>query len=132
MKLARLFILMVILIGSQNLLAESNAGNQPSYASMEPAFVVNVNDGEHVRHMQVSVQLKLAKPEYTAYIEQYSPALRHAMVMLLSDQPVSKLKSAKGKIELGQQALTALQAVMQENIGVPAIEAVYFTDMIIQ
>ncbi len=102
------------------------------YTAMQPPLVVNVTDNQRVRHMQVSVQLKLRDKTMEQYIKQYNPALRHELVMLLSDQPVKKLTSAQGKIALRDEALTALQKVMEEHIQLPAIEAVYFTEMVIQ
>ncbi|MDZ7802573.1 flagellar basal body-associated FliL family protein [Thiohalophilus sp.] len=140
MKPRVLFALLVPLLLAPPLWAEdeedkSEAEEQAApvvYTAMQPALVVNVNDKGRVRHMQVSVQLKLSDKTIEQYIQQYNPALRHELVMLLSDQPVKKLTSAQGKITLRDEALSALQKVMQEHIQLPAIEAVYFTEMVIQ
>lgn len=125
-------LLLILLVSVATATAAGGGGGSSNYVSLSPAFVVNVSDGERVHHMQLTVQLKLSGSDLAGYIEQHNAALRHEMVMLLSGQPVAELKTAQGKIKLSQQALTALQNVMTENIGVPAIEAVYFTDMIIQ
>ncbi|MFO8023970.1 flagellar basal body-associated protein FliL [Thiohalophilus sp.] len=139
MKLRALFTLLVLLLMAPPLWAEDEADKPEAkeqapavYASMQPALVVNVNDNGQVRHMQVSVQLKLKDKDMEQYIKQYNPALRHELVMLLSDQPIKKLTSSRGKIALRDEALSALQKVMEEHIQVPAIEAVYFTEMVIQ
>lgn len=140
MKPRALFALLVPLLVAPPLWAEDDE-NKPDtkeqaapvvYTAMQPALVVNVNDNERVRHMQVSIQLKLRTKAMEQYIQQYNPALRHELIMLLSDQPVKKLTSAEGKIALRDEALSALQKVMKEHIKVPAIEAVYFTEMVIQ
>lgn len=107
-------------------------GGGATYVSLEPAFVVNVNDGLRVRHMQITLQVKLKQADFAAYIEKYDPAIRHEMVMLLSGQETSKLKTVAGKQQLMDQALAAIQRVLQENIGNTGIDAVYFTDLIIQ
>lgn len=139
MKPRALFALLVPLLMAPPLWAEDEADKPEAkeqapavYTAMQPALVVNVNDNGRVRHMQVSVQLKLRDDSMEQYIQQYNPALRHELVMLLSDQPVKKLTSAQGKIALRDEALSALQQVMEEHIQVPAIEAVYFTEMVIQ
>ncbi|MDR9435843.1 MAG: flagellar basal body-associated FliL family protein [Thiohalophilus sp.] len=140
MKPRALFALLVPLLMAPPLWAEDEEDKSETkeqaapvvYTAMQPALVVNVNDNGRVRHMQVSVQLKLKNKNMEQYIQQYNPALRHELVMLLSDQPVKKLTSAQGKIALRDEALSALQNVMEEHIQVPAIEAVYFTEMVIQ
>lgn len=130
------FALLSALLFAPNLMAEEEAPGEPapppSYSAMQPALVVNVADEERVRHMQVSIQLKLSDSGMEKYIRQYNPALRHELVMLLSDQPIKKLKSSQGKIDLQKDALAALRQVMKDNTRVPAIEAVYFTEMVIQ
>ena len=112
--------------------ASEGGGGNSQYFSLEPAFVVNVNDGTRVRHMQIKLQVKLKQPEFASYIEKHNPAIRHEMVMLLSGQDTTKLKTAAGKQQLMEEALVAIQKVLQDNIGNTGIDAVYFTDMIIQ
>ena len=109
----------------------SGSGGPPAYVSLEP-FIVNVSDGSRVRHMQVTTQLKLSSSNLQKFIEEHNPAIRHEMVMLLSDQAVAEVRTVQGKEKLRSEALTALQTVMQNNIGIPAIDAVYFTGLIIQ
>ncbi len=135
MPLIRLTLIMIgLMIYTQpQASAEGGGGAGDSiYVSLEPAFVVNVNDGLRVRHMQIKLQVKLKQPDFAGYIEKYNPAIRHEMVMLLSGQETDKLKTVAGKQQLMDQALTAIQQVLQENIGNTGIDAVYFTDLIIQ
>ncbi len=131
MPLIRLSLIMigfVIYASSQ----ASAGGGTSLYVSLDPAFVVNVNDGTRVRHMQISLQVKLKQADFAAYIAEHDPAIRHAMVMLFSGQETSRLKTAAGKQELMNEALLAIQQVLEENIGNTAIDAVYFTDLIVQ
>lgn len=132
MALLALVLLVPAAMAEEDKAPEQEEQKAPAvYAPMEP-LVVNVADQGRVRHMQVTIQLKLSSADMQQYINKYNPALRHELIMLLSDQPAKKLASASGKIALRDEALAALQEVMQENIKLPAIEAVYFTEMIIQ
>ncbi len=133
MPLIRLTLIIIgIMIHTHSHAQASSDSGGSLYVSLEPAFVVNVNDGLRVRHMQIKLQVKLKQPDFAAYIEKYDPAIRHEMVMLLSGQETGKLKTVAGKQQLMDQALAAIQKVLQNNIGNTGIDAVYFTDLIIQ
>ncbi len=135
MPLIRLTLIMIgfiIYASSQASASGGGGGGSSLYLSLDPAFVVNVNDGLRVRHMQVKLQEKLKQANFANYIEEHDPAIRHAMVMLLSGQETTKLKTAAGKQELMDEALAAIQQVLEENIGNTGVDAVYFTDLIIQ
>ncbi|HEB56223.1 MAG TPA: flagellar basal body-associated FliL family protein [Gammaproteobacteria bacterium] len=135
MPLIRLTLIMIglIIFANSQASAEGGGGGGSSlYVPLEPAFVVNVNDGKRVRHMQIKLQVKLKQARFASYIEEHNPAIRNALVMLLSGQETSMLKTAAGKQKLMDEALAAIQQVLEENIGNTGIDAVYFTDLIIQ
>ena len=112
-----------------------NAGEGP-YLALDP-FVVNIQDGSRLRFMQVKVQLMSGNSQIHQAIKMHMPAVRDALVMLLSHQNVEGLGSLEGREALRAQALTAAQSVVTQFTGVAptagaAIEAVYFTDFVIQ
>jgi flagellar FliL protein len=112
--------------------AGGSTGTSPNYVLLQPAFVVNVTDGDVVRHMQVKAQLKLSRPELAEQIEKHKPAIQHEMVMLLSGRPVAQLRTIQGKEVLRKEAVAVLQKLLMENTGEPIVEAIYFTEFIIQ
>jgi flagellar FliL protein len=132
MTVYRLFFLVTGLLFSFNATAAGGGGVPTNYVSISPAFVVNVTDGHRVRHMQVKAQLKLSSPDMASYIEQHKPAIQHEMVMLLSGKSAAELRTLQGKEKLRKDALTSLQKLMAENTGQKIVEAVYFTEFIIQ
>lgn len=132
MTISRLLISLFCLLIGLNAYASGGGTKVSNYLSISPAFVVNVNDGLTVRHMQVKVQLKLSSPDFGKYVEQHKAAIQHEMVMLLSGRPVAELKTIQGKETLRNEALAVIQKVMQENTRQKIVEAVYFTELIIQ
>lgn len=130
MRLIRFTLIMIGLIIFANSQAEGGGGSL--YVPLDPAFVVNVNDGKRIRHMQIKLQVKLKDAKFASFIEEHNPAIRNALIMLLSGQEVSMLKTAAGKQKLMDEALAAIQQVLKENIGNTGINAVYFTDLIVQ
>lgn len=112
---------------------DEEAPKKAIYHAMEPAFVVNVEDGSRTHFMQIKVQLMTRNPEVIAKIEENQPPLRDAMIMLLAHQTGETMRSVQGREQVRQQALKEAQAVLEEVAGVKkGIEAVYFTDFVIQ
>lgn len=108
-------------------------------------FVVNVRDKSRMRFMQVKVQVLASDPVIRGAVETHMPAVRDTLVMLLSEQNAASMRSAAGREEVREAALTAVQQVMGEFISGGAdgtgedaetpshgIEALYFTDFVIQ
>lgn len=130
---ALLFSLLLLALPAQ---AEEDAeGEQKKaiYHAMDPAFVVNVNDGARTHFMQIKVQLMTRNPEVIGKIEANQPPLRDAMIMLLAHQSGETMRSVQGREKVRQQALKEVQKVLQEVAGVKqGVEAVYFTDFVIQ
>lgn len=118
---------------------DKSTGSGP-YLAMEP-FVVNVQDGARLRFMQVKVQLMSTNPQVLEVLKANLPPLRDAILMLLSHQNAETLQSIEAREALRAEALTASIKVFAQLTGadpnapapaVPPVEAVYFTDFIIQ
>ncbi len=124
--------LFLVSLAGNALAAAGGGGGSSPYLELTPAFVVNVKDGEEVHHMQVEIQVKVANPEAAGLIEEHKPAIRHALVLLLSGQEVKEVRTVQGKEKLRKEALEAVQKVLEENAGTKGIEALYFTGLIIQ
>lgn len=113
--------------------SEEQPGLPPQiYMKLEPPFVVNVEDGDVVRFLQVNAELQYSDATAQPLIEKHMDAIRHTMVMLLSGQPTKVLKTAKGKEDLRLNAQKEIQKLLTEYAGKPLIEAIYFTGFIIQ
>ena len=130
-------LILLVALASPSIAVSSSSGQpggppQQFYVKLDPALVVNIEDGDIVRFLQVDTQLQFAAQESQPLIEKHLPAIRHEMVMLLSGQPAAEIKTAAGKEKLRSNALEAVQKVMQENTGNPVVDALYFTTFVIQ
>lgn len=135
--LTLLISFMLLAFSMQSLHAEEGeegTPKKPIYFAMEPPFVVNVNDdGRRTHFMQITVQLMSYQPEVIAKAEENQPPLRDAMIMLLAHQSGETMRSVQGREKVRQEALEDARKVMQKVAGVKkGIEAVYFTDFVIQ
>jgi len=102
------------------------------YLALEPAFVVNFNEGESSRYLQVAITLMAHDDKAIDTAKAADPVIRDAMVSLLSNQKVAEVGTPAGRKELQAEALAAVQKVVQARLGRPGIEALYFTSFVIQ
>ena len=130
MKLLSLFILLVI--SNVSFASGGGGGGSSPFIPLHPPIVVNIMDGTHIRHMQVIIEVKLTDPSKSAKLDLHKGPVRHELILLLSSQDASTIAKAKGKEQLRKDALAAVQKVMKDLEGEEVIEALYFTNFIIQ
>lgn len=102
------------------------------YVPLEPPFVVNIDDNGTSRFMQISVQLSTHDPKGAEEIKASEPRIRNDILMLFSQQKIEELGTVAGKEKLRATVLAAVQKILQEELGKPEVEAVYFTSFVIQ
>ena len=112
--------------------ASSGGGGNSPFIELSPPIIVNIMDGEYIRHMQVIVEIKLADPSKSAKVDLHKGPIRHELILLLSSQDSATISSSLGKEQLRKDALEAVQKKLQELEGEPLVEALYFTNFIIQ
>lgn len=129
MKFLSLIFLFIL---SNATFASGGGGGSSPFIPLNPPIIVNIMDGDKIRHMQVIIEIKLIDPSDGAKVDLHKGPIRHELILLLSSQDAATISSALGKEQLRKDALTAIQKVMQELEGAPIIEALYFTNFIIQ
>ncbi|MDH5600336.1 MAG: flagellar basal body-associated FliL family protein [Gammaproteobacteria bacterium] len=130
MRFLSFFILLIL---SSTAFSAGGGGNSNSpFIPLNPPIIVNIIDGDKVRHMQVIIEIKLVDPLDSAKVDLHKGPIRHELILLLSSQDAATISSALGKEQLRKDALAVVQKVMQEFEGKPVIEALYFTNFIIQ
>lgn len=103
------------------------------YHSLEPPFVVNLSGTNRSRFMQIKVQVMSREEKVIAALEKNDAALRHSVIMLLAHQSSETMRSVQGREQVRAQALSELQQVLSNVAGLAeGLEAVYFTDFVIQ
>jgi len=112
--------------------AEAAKAKPALYLQLDPAFVVNFQDAEALRFLQIGVNVMSHDPEAIAAAKEADPEIRNALLMLFSAQDVKSLSDVKGKQKLQAAALAEIQRVLKEKIGRPGVDAVYFTSFIMQ
>ena len=102
-----------------------------SYLQIKPSIVTNYGGAGKLRYFKSDISLRVvsADEERVAW---HLPYIRSELVSLFSRQDEAALTTREGKEGLRQQALEAVQEVLQEEEGAPMIEDLLFTNFIIQ
>lgn len=107
-------------------LADGEPPADPAYLALKPSIVSNLTGGP--KYIRCDVQLMTKQTEALPKIELHSPALRHAILMLIAGEDGKQLKSREGKEKLRQKALAAVQEQLKTLAGEPFVEDLYFTN----
>jgi len=102
------------------------------YLPLDPAFVVNFQDQDSTRYLQVGVTLMTHDPNAVQAMKDSDPVIRNALVMLFSSQTYAGLSDTAGKKKLQAEALDAVRKIVADKIGKPDVDALYFTSFVMQ
>jgi len=87
------------------------------YLELDPDFVLNIGDPEEGRnYVKADVALRFETPDLRKKAETHTPWLRHELVMLLSGQPVDRVRSAEGLESLEKEALAKLNERLEQEM----------------
>ncbi len=113
--------------------ASEKPTNTGEYLDLRPAIVANFGGVGAIHFIKAEISLRVGKnPETNAAVQHHLPQIRHILVMLLSRQTDESLSTMQGKEQIRQEALAAVQKVLQAEEGKPLVEDLLFTNLIIQ
>jgi len=129
-----MFLLLNLFL-SANLSAAENEGEEKEkkqllYHELPPSLVSNLQTG--AKYIRCDIQLMTHSEDYLEEINLHAPALRHELLMLVSDQQGTELKTPKGKENFRKAALKAVRGVIKELTGEEMIDDLFFTSYFVQ
>jgi flagellar FliL protein len=74
----------------------------PTFVPLDP-FTVNLSDKDSDRYAQIGLNLQVEDPKLGDELKTYMPAIRNAILMLLSHKSSEELLSQEGKERLAQE-----------------------------
>lgn len=102
------------------------------FLPLDPAFVVNFQDQDSTRYLQVGVTVMTHDPSAVQAMKESDPVIRNALVMLFSSQTYAGLSDIAGKKKLQAEALEAVRKIVADKTGKPHVDALYFTSFVMQ
>ena len=106
---------------------EEHADEPGPVVELEP-FLLNLADRDDLRFLKVSIKLELDRPEDKTDYQNKVPAIRDALLVLLSSKESQLLRTVNGKRRIREEIMTRVNGVMSKG----KISNVFFTDFIIQ
>lgn len=103
---------------------------QIHYYQVKPSLVANLLSGG--RYIRCDIQLMTRDETLLEALALHDAAIRHTMLLLLSDQDGAKIKSPAGKEGLRKQALKQINQLLKEQTGKEAVESLFFTTFFVQ
>lgn len=105
---------------------------QAIYFALQPKFKTNYQVDGRPRLFQIGMTLVTREQDVIDALMVHGPSIKSRLVILLSGQQVEKLQTPEGRELLRAECLTAVQAIMNKELGKPGIEKVLFTDFVMQ
>ena len=100
--------------GAADKKAQRKAGETRIFVPMDQ-FVVNLNDADSDRFAQVAVVLEVDDSPTETHLKAAMPAVRNAILLLLSARSASQLLSLEGKEQLAIDIAIAARAVLADE-----------------
>ena len=101
------------------------------FFALSPQFVVNLNDPEAMRFLQIELQIIAKKNSAMEAVKLNDPVVRNRLMLLFSSQTFQPLLTREGKEKLQLEALAEINKVLDEHKK-PHINGVVFTNFVMQ
>lgn len=102
------------------------------YQALDPPFIINFEDQGVLRYLQIGLSVMAREQQVIDAVNTNMPQIRNNLILLFGNQKLETLNGNEGRERLRTQALEQVQAVLNEEIGEPGIEAVYYTAFVMQ
>ena len=107
-------------------------GGEAIYKTIDPAFVVNIQDGPRFRFLQVEVDVMTRDATAIARLDKVMPRVKSELTMLFGSLQRENVQTVEGQKALQAQALDVINTVLKDETGKEGIAAVYFTKFVVQ
>ncbi|MEJ2694291.1 MAG: flagellar basal body-associated FliL family protein, partial [Candidatus Thiodiazotropha sp.] len=95
-----------------------------------PSLVANLSSGG--RYVRCDIQLMTHDQDFLGILRLHTPAIRHILLLLLSDQDGNSIKTPGGKETLRREALSQINRLLEEASGKAGVESLFFTTFFVQ
>jgi flagellar protein FliL len=103
------------------------------YTPLDPALLASFeSENGTTRYLQLSLQAMARSQQDIDAIKTHSPAIRNAILFLLSRHGYAELVTLEGKEKLRSEMLGEAQQILRRNTGRPGVEEIYFTSFVVQ
>ena len=109
----------------------AKGASSSDFFALAPQFVVNLNDEEAMRFLQIEVQVIAKKTAAMDAVRANDPIVRNRLMLLFSSQTYHALLTREGKEKLQLDAMAEINKVLAEQKK-PHVNGVVFTNFVMQ
>ncbi len=113
---------------------EAPKKKEPAYVSLGKPMVLNLTGGKRRRltFLQVAADVLVKDEEAKAVVEQHIPAIRHQLILVLSEQKAEDLKTPAAREKIRQQLTNQVRDMIEEMTDNNDIDEILFTTFLVQ
>lgn len=129
-----LLILMTLLFSSAYAADEEEAPKkQLSYVSLGEAMVLNLStNSRRLTFLQLKADVLVEDDEAKEAVEAHIPAIRHKVIVILSEQKATDMKQPTKREEIRKHITEEVKLLMDELAGNDDIDEILFSSFLIQ
>ena len=102
------------------------------YLPIDPPFIVNFTHLGALRYLQISLEVMYPDQKLLDRVDTHMPAIRNALILLLSDQPYEKLSTLAGKELLRAEMVAEVNKIIYGNDSVTHQGEMFITNFVMQ
>ncbi len=110
----------------------AEAPGSSAYVSLGEPMVLNLSGGKRLTFLQISADVLLSDSGAQATVETHVPAIRHSLIMLLSEQNAADIKSPGKREEIRQLATARVKGLISDLSGSEDVGEVLFSSILVQ
>ncbi|GAB4392632.1 MAG: flagellar basal body-associated protein FliL [Gammaproteobacteria bacterium] len=108
-------------------------GETVLYYELEPGIVVNIESEDGQQHyLQIKLAFVTRHQEVVEAIKENKPLISNSLLEILSATTYKELRTKEGRTKLRQQTLETTREIISKYVEAGEIEAVLFTDYVMQ
>lgn len=135
MPMKKLFLFWVLMFSFTSVVAEEDAPPKkvPAYVSLGDPMVLNLSTKKNrLTFLQLKVDILVEDDDAKEAVTKHIPAIRHKIILLLSEQDATDMKTPAKRNDIRKLATEQIQELMDELADNDDIEDVLFSQFLIQ
>ncbi len=133
MKKIVLCTLILLLAFTRSQAADDDpAPTTSAYVSLGDPMVLNLSGSRRHTFLQISIDVLVTDADAEETVKMHVPAIRHSLILLLSEQKASDIKSPDKREEIRQQATTQVKTLIAALSGSTDVGDILFSSILVQ
>ena len=112
--------------------AEAPAPGKTAYVSLGDPMVLNLSGKRKLTFLQISADVLVRDSDTEEAVKIHVPAIRHSLIMLLSEQKAADIKSPGKREEIRQVATANVKRLITDLSGEAEVAEVLFSNIRVQ